>query len=77
MSPALKGIFLTTEPSGKSLWEFFPAKPKGQGFCHSLTTGLVARIWCFYHLNTASVSGWEPKFHSKPSQAKAIHLRSG
>lgn len=35
----------------------------------SLTTGLVARIWCFQHHDPASVSGWEPKPHFKLLQA--------
>ena len=30
----------------------------------SLTTNLVARVWCFHYCNLASVFGWEPKPHS-------------
>ena len=37
----------------------------------SLTTGVVARIWCFHCCDAASISGWEPKPHSRPLQAKA------
>ena len=37
----------------------------------SLTSGLVARIWCFLCCNPASVSGWEPKPRSKMLQAEA------
>ena len=36
----------------------------------SLTTGLVARIWCF-HCHDPADSGWEPKAHSKLLQAEA------
>lgn len=32
-----------------SLWKFFSAKPKGWG--SSLTTGLVARIWCSHQID--------------------------
>ena len=37
----------------------------------SLTTGLVARIWSFHRCDAASISGWEPKLHFRPLQAKA------
>ena len=37
----------------------------------SLTTGQVARIWSFNHLNLALISGWEPKTHFKQLQAKS------
>ena len=36
----------------------------------SLTTGLVARIWCSHHHHLASISGWKPKCCSKPLQAQ-------
>ena len=36
----------------------------------SLTTSPVARIWCFHHHNSVSISGWEPKPCSKRSQAQ-------
>ena len=45
-------------------------KAKGPGFL-SLTSDLVARIWCFHHCEWAPVSGWEPKPRSKPLQAEA------
>ena len=32
-----------------SLWKFFSAKPKGWG--SSLTTGLVAKIWCSHQID--------------------------
>ena len=38
----------------------------------SLTTGLVARIWWFHHLDPPSVSGREPKPRSKLLQAQAM-----
>ena len=31
----------------------------------AMTTGLVARIWCFHHCKPAPTSGWEPKTCSK------------
>ena len=37
----------------------------------SLTIGLVASIWCSSRWDLASISSWEPKPHSKPSQAEA------
>ena len=36
----------------------------------SLTAGLVARIWFFYHCNLTLISGWKPKPHSKLLQAE-------
>ena len=48
-------------------------KAKGPGPL-SLTTGLVARIWCSPHCDPASVSGWEPMPYSKPLLGG--HLRS-
>ena len=44
----------------------------------SLTTGLVARIWCFYRRDLASISGWEPKPRSTPFQAETTrdHCRT-
>ena len=50
--------------------EILFCKAKGPGPL-SLTTGLVARIWCFHHHNPASISGWERKFCSKLLQAEA------
>ena len=40
----------------------------------SLTTGLVARIWCFHHCNLALITGWESKPCSKPLQATQDQL---
>ena len=37
----------------------------------SLTTGLVARIWCSHCCNLASISGWKLKPHVKPLEVKA------
>ena len=37
----------------------------------SLTTGLVASIWCSPRCDPASISSWEPKPRSKPPQAEA------
>ena len=37
----------------------------------SLTTGLVARIWCFHRCDPASISGWEARPCSKLLQAEA------
>ena len=44
----------------------------------SLTTGLVARMWCSHHLDLSSVSGWELKPSFKSLQAEVIqdHPRS-
>ena len=36
----------------------------------SLTAGLVARIWFFYHCNLTLISGWKPKPYSKLLQAE-------
>ena len=57
--------------------EILSYKAKGPGPL-SLTTGLVARIWCFHYLNQAPISDWEPKPLSKSLQAKATqnHIRS-
>ena len=44
--------------------EVFFCKAEGPGPL-SLTTGLVARIWCFNHHNLALISGWKPKTHFK------------
>ena len=40
--------------------EILFCKAKGPGPL-TLTTDLVARIWCSYHHDLASISGWEPK----------------
>ena len=37
----------------------------------SLTTGLVARIWCSHHHDPDSISAWKPKPHFKLFQAEA------
>ena len=50
--------------------EVFSCKAEGPGPL-SLTTGQVARIWSFNHLNLALISGWEPKTHFKQLQAKS------
>ena len=50
--------------------EVFFCKAEGLGPL-SLTTGLVARIWCFNHHNLALISGWKPKTHFKQLQAKS------
>ena len=39
-----------------------------------LTTGLMARIWCFHHCNLALIAGWESKPCSKPLQATQDQL---
>ena len=50
--------------------EVFFCKAEGPGPL-SLTTGLVASIWCFNHHNLALISGWKPKMHFKQLQAKS------
>ena len=45
-------------------------KAKAPGLL-SLTSGLVARIWCFHHCEPAPVPGWEPKPCSKSLKAEA------
>ena len=37
----------------------------------SLTTGLVARIWCSHRQDPGSISAWKPKPHFKLFQAEA------
>ena len=54
--------------------EIIFSKARGPGPL-SLTTNLVARIWCFHYRNLASVFGWEPKPHSsfcRPRPPKII-----
>ena len=43
----------------------------------SLTTGLVARIWCSHHRDPASIPTWEPKPCFKPLQAEATRDQKG
>ena len=50
-------------------------KAKGPGPL-SLTSGLVARIWCFLWCSPVSVSGWEPKPRSKMLRAEATRDHS-
>ena len=50
------------------LWKFFSEGPRPL----SLTTGLVARIWC--SLQHDPVSAWKAKLHFKPWQVKAPHM---
>ena len=42
----------------------------------SLTSSLVARIWCFHHPDPASISGWEPKSYFKLLKVKATQGHS-
>ena len=66
-------FFLITNTSLVSLLSIFVGilyhKAKGPGSL-SLTTGLVARIWCSHRHHLASISGWKPKSCSKLLQAQ-------
>ena len=63
----LRNTLLVSVPS--ILVRILIHKAKGPG-SWSLTPGLVARVWCFYRRDMASVSGWEPKPRSMPFQAE-------
>ena len=63
LSPGTVVFFLLINSSLFSLLSFFVeilCKAEGPGPL-SLTTGLVARISCFYHLNVHPTCDWEPK----------------
>ena len=72
----------TLFPLNKYLLHYFPSFSKFF-FAQSkesqplpLTTGLVARIWCFHYCDLILISGWEPKPYSKPLQAAVTQDQS-